>query len=205
MIRIGIRMKPNSAMVFQDSGSPISGTCSTHALIFPIRTIATNRTANENNTGRWLPLNMDNPVLARQFASLEEILFNTRLAADAVGATPMDRPEWVAKGPGGLYADPEGRLFIETDGGQKEGMNNQLIVADINSGDLKRLFSGVPGCEITGVAITPDRQTMFINVQHPGNGDPDRSNFPVPGAGGAEIPRDATIVLRRNGGGIIGS
>jgi len=226
---------------------------------------------NENNTGEWLPLTMDNPILAQQFGSLEEILVNTRLAADAVGATPMDRPEWATKGPNGeiffaltnnsqretpdgpnplapnpdghiirindsnqftgttfgwdifliaetthgteeafsdpdgIYADPDGRLFIETDGGQQDGLNNQLLVADINTGAVSRLFTGVPECEITGLTVVPGRRTMFINIQHPGDGDPAESNFPTPGAGGSDIPRDATIVLRRKDGGVIGS
>lgn len=56
---------------------------------------------SESNTGEWLPLSMDNPVLASRFGSLEEILVNTRLAADAIGATPMDRPEWATAGPNG--------------------------------------------------------------------------------------------------------
>lgn len=59
--------------------------------------------------------------------------------------------------------------------------------------------------EITGIALTPDRRTMFVNTQHPGNGDRAASNFPVPGAGGPDIPRDSTIVLTRKDGGIIGS
>ncbi len=54
---------------------------------------------NDDGTGTWIPLTMDNPVLAANFGSQGEILIKTRLAADAVGATAMDRPEDVQPNP----------------------------------------------------------------------------------------------------------
>ncbi len=48
---------------------------------------------HDDGTGVWLPLTIQNPVLAAKFSSQGEILIKTRLAADAVGATAMDRPE----------------------------------------------------------------------------------------------------------------
>lgn len=106
--------------------------------------------------------------------------------------------------PDGLWADPDGRLFIQTDGGQKDGLNNQMLVADIETGEIRRLLTGVVGDEVTGIAVTPDRRTMFVNLQHVGNGDPLATNFPVP-YDGKTIPRDATLVITRKDGGIIGS
>jgi secreted PhoX family phosphatase len=47
----------------------------------------------DDGTGEWLPLTIKNPVLAAAFADQGEILIKTRLAADLLGATPMDRPE----------------------------------------------------------------------------------------------------------------
>lgn len=52
--------------------------------------------------GRWLPLTPDNPALAGW--SLNDILINTRTAADLVGATKMDRPEWIDTFPESLTA-----------------------------------------------------------------------------------------------------
>lgn len=49
--------------------------------------------------GVWLPLTLDVPELAAEFSSMAELLVNTRTAADIVGATPMDRPEWAAVDP----------------------------------------------------------------------------------------------------------
>ena len=62
---------------------------------------------NPDGTGNWLPL-VFGQVPARAatgtdpayvFADQADILVNARLAADAVGATPMDRPEWTAVNP----------------------------------------------------------------------------------------------------------
>ena len=80
--------------------------------------------------------------------------------------------------PDGVWADPDGRLFIQTDGGQKDGLNNQMLVADTLTGEVPRLFTGVTDCEITGITITPDRRTMFVNIQHPGDGNPVRHQLP---------------------------
>jgi uncharacterized protein len=55
-----------------------------------------------DGTGEWLPLTPDNPALAGW--TLADILINTRGAADAVGATMMDRPEWIDTFPDKLTA-----------------------------------------------------------------------------------------------------
>ncbi|MCT2400179.1 PhoX family protein [Novosphingobium mangrovi (ex Huang et al. 2023)] len=60
-----------------------------------------------DGTGKWLPLVFgsvpNRPAVGTApeyvFADQADILINARLAADAVGATPMDRPEWTAGNP----------------------------------------------------------------------------------------------------------
>jgi hypothetical protein len=106
--------------------------------------------------------------------------------------------------PDGLWADPDGRLFICTDGDQFEGMPNQLLVADTRTREISRLLVGVTGSEITGITTTPDRRTLFVNVQHPGGGDPASTGFPA-AFDGKTVPRDCTLALRRKDGGIVGS
>jgi secreted PhoX family phosphatase len=214
---------------------------------------------NADGTGDWLELSLNNPAIAAEFSSMDQVLVYTRRAADLAGATKMDRPEWTTVAPNGivyctltnntartdaqvdaanpiarnrsghiirwmdsqnytglnfiwdilvkaqdthgteasfaspdgLWADPDGRLFIQTDGSQADGLNDQMLVHDIRTGTTKRLLEGVSGCEVTGIAVTPDRKTMFCNLQHP---DPDTS-----------VGRDLTLVITRNNGGVIGS
>ncbi len=56
-----------------------------------------------DGSGQWVELAMSNPAIAAYpgyaFADLGDIMVNARLAADAVGATRMDRPEWCSVNP----------------------------------------------------------------------------------------------------------
>ena len=58
---------------------------------------------NADGSGQWVELNMANATIAAyttyKFADNSDIAVNARIAADAVGATKMDRPEWCAVHP----------------------------------------------------------------------------------------------------------
>lgn len=59
---------------------------------------------NADGSGTWLPLVFGTGALTAAnatypFADQADVLTNARLAADAVGATKMDRPEWTAVNP----------------------------------------------------------------------------------------------------------
>lgn len=55
---------------------------------------------NEDGSGVWLPLVFgQGPLVGPDFQSQADVLVNTRLAADRLGATKMDRPEWGAIDP----------------------------------------------------------------------------------------------------------
>jgi secreted PhoX family phosphatase len=122
--------------------------------------------------------------------------------------------------PDGLKFDPSGILWIQTDmsssvmgkKGYEEFGHNMMLAADPRTGETRRFLTGPRGCEITGNAMTPDRRTMFINIQHPGEpaddlSDPQAplkvSNWPDGPSGGR--PRSATIVVRKLDGGLVGS
>jgi secreted PhoX family phosphatase len=53
---------------------------------------------NDDGSGEWVELGMANPTVAGYgtyaFANDGDVALHSRLAADAVGATKMDRPEW---------------------------------------------------------------------------------------------------------------
>ena len=55
-----------------------------------------------DGTGEWLALTPGENGLSAEagFASVADVLLNSRGAADLAGATPMDRPEWGAVDPG---------------------------------------------------------------------------------------------------------
>ena len=94
--------------------------------------------------------------------------------------------------PDGMWFDPRGVLWIETDDGAYTYKTNCMLLAALpgNVGDggriaggagvdtfkgknpddtqLMRFLTGPNECEITGIAMTPDLKALFINVQHPG-------------------------------------
>ncbi|TDC79568.1 PhoX family protein [Streptomyces hainanensis] len=253
----------------------------------------------DDGNGEWLPLVHGRGPLTRQngWADQADVLLRTREAADAVGATRMDRPEWIAVNPrnqdvyctltngsgwnnavnprkpnpyghivrwtekrrdntsttfewdifvlagdpeydpaveldetnvfgspDGLAFDEDGRLWILTDvsnssqnlpsRGYDNIGNNQLLVADPDTGEIRRFLTGPRGAEITSVAFTPDQKTLFVNVQHPGEAttawgapSPENpravSNWPDFDPEGR--PRSATVVITRTDGGVIGA
>ena len=122
--------------------------------------------------------------------------------------------------PDGLWFDSRGLLWIQTDAhatnmyqGDYAGVgSNMMLAADPKTGETRRFLVGPVNCEITGVDCTPDMRTMFVNVQHPGESPTDRSDPADPtkfstwpsGVKG-QRPRSATVVIRKNDGGIIGT
>lgn len=288
---------------------------------------------NEDGTGEWKELTyqvngLDNSNAAFAFESQAEVLGAARLAADSVGATPMDRPEWAVvhplngdvyltltngnasnrpstdvdganpravnsnghiirwkeagsehaattfewdiflfgassdadanynvsglttdnefSSPDGLYIDPRGIIWIQTDDGAlRDTTNNQMLVAipgrvgdgnsvtvttsdsngqasvdtfvgqDAVAVQLKRFLVGPKGCEITGISMTADGRSLFINIQHPGEGgsaaefNTDKSTWPATSGDATAFgevgnrPRSATIVIYREDGGEI--
>jgi secreted PhoX family phosphatase len=278
-------------------------------------------------TGRWLPLVFGENGLTPEngFASQAEVLIKTRQAADRVGATMMDRPEWIAvhpqtkevyatltnnnrrgsnppsvnnpngttaagsarppvdeanprrnnvyghvvrwreaggdpaaltfewdvylfagdpadpggvgavasstntvgysgfedatfrifSAPDGIAFDAQGWLWIETDyGPSRTGVqanmgNCHMLLADIPTGRIGRFLTGPNGCEITGWTMSPDQKSLFVNIQHPGEGGtvpptaPNTTTSAWPDNG--RPARSSTIVITKDDDGVIGT
>ena len=123
--------------------------------------------------------------------------------------------------PDGIYVDPSGLLWIQTDvststinAGAYAGFgNNVMVAADPDTRETRRFLVGPNQCEVTGVFMTPDRRTMFVGIQHPGErpddlpGDPANtkqfSSWPDGPTGGR--PRSSLVVVTKDDGGRIGS
>jgi secreted PhoX family phosphatase len=120
--------------------------------------------------------------------------------------------------PDGLWIDPRGVMWVQTDvssstlgkGDYVNLPNNQMLACDPTRGDMRRFLVGPAGCEVTGVTMTPDLRTMFVNIQHPGESPSERSDPDAPTKFSSwpdrtGRPRSATVVITKNDGGVIGS
>ena len=120
--------------------------------------------------------------------------------------------------PDGLYFDPRGVLWIQTDDGAYTDTSSCMLLAALpgkvsdgtitttsagqqtrvgmpaSNDNIKRFFVGPKGCEVTGIVLTPDFKTLFINVQHPDNWG---------AVAGGSTPRSATVMITRDDGGVI--
>ncbi|WP_010104078.1 PhoX family protein [Verminephrobacter aporrectodeae] len=138
--------------------------------------------------------------------------------------------------PDGLWFDSRGILWIQTDDSAYTDVTNCMMLAAVpgkvgdggaataaggtstiqganaNGTTVRRFLTGPKDCEITGIAMTPDRKTLFFNVQHPGEAaSADHgakaytSYWPASQTDGAakKRPRSATVAVTRSDGGEI--
>lgn len=121
--------------------------------------------------------------------------------------------------------DSMGRLWVGTDQGSKWQWTSGAadgIWAVETQGPMRgtaRLFFRVPlGAEMTGPCFTPDDQSLFLSVQHPGSDAVDKATksgnkqgtFADPGTRWPDFkdnmpPRPSVVVVTKKGGGIIGA
>ena len=122
--------------------------------------------------------------------------------------------------PDGLWVDGRGVMWVQTDmstsamgkGDLQRLGNNAMLAVDPRTGEVRRFLVGPVGCEVTGATSTPDGRTLFLNIQHPGESPSERSEAAAPrkfsnwpDQNPAGRPRSATVVVRKNDGGVIGT
>jgi len=160
-----------------------------------------------NNYGqivRWRPAGGDHG--ASDFTwDLFVVAGNPIVHTDARAGSPNLTADNMFNAPDGLAFDSTGMLWIQTDGkytdeGDFAGHgHNQMLVGDPATGEIKRFMVGPKQCEVTGLAWSADRKTMFVGIQHPGGkGD---GHFP---GGGNSVPRSSVVAITRDDGGTIG-
>ncbi|WP_129626639.1 PhoX family protein [Candidatus Oscillochloris fontis] len=95
--------------------------------------------------------------------------------------------------PDNVMFDNAGNLWIATDGAANGiKYNDGLFVVPVSGkerGHVQQFFSSVAGSEVCGPELTPDNRTVFLAIQHPGEGGtfespvstwPDRVGLPRP-------------------------
>ena len=138
----------------------------------------------------------------------------------AVGATfnpATSRDGWFGM-PDNIAFDHQGRLWIATDGNSasKTGRSDGLwgLETEGEARATGKLFFRCPtGAELCGPEFTPDDETLFVAVQHPGEADDDDpraapATFENPSTRWPDFkpgmpPRPAVLAITKRGGGKI--
>lgn len=111
-------------------------------------------------------------------------------------ASPADLSAFA--NPDNLTFDARGNLWIVTDGRQPNGGNNGCFACPTDGefrGQVLQFMCGPVGAEISGCEITSDDETLFLTVQHPGEGGSiERPRSEWPDRGGA-APRPSLIAI----------
>ena len=115
---------------------------------------------------------------------------------------------WLAN-PDNLVFDPQGRIWIATDGAPDFDTADGIWAAEVR-GTTRALtryfFKGPVGAELSGPAFTPDGETLFCSVQHPAQDG--GSTFANPTTRWPDFqddmpPRPSVVAITRDGGGSI--
>lgn len=174
----------------------------------------------ENKFGHIIEITPDDDDHAALTFSWEILVKCGDPAVAAVGATfnPLTSANGWFGMPDNCAVDALGRLWVATDGnsGHRTGRNDGIwaIETEGTARGTSKLFFRVPvGAEMCGPCFTPDLETFFVAVQHPGEVDEDDPNAPPatfenpstrwPDFKEGMPPRPSVVAITRKGGGKI--
>lgn len=106
--------------------------------------------------------------------------------------------------------DPNGRLWVSTDGNQRTGSADGLWAVETEGegrGTSRAFFRAPIGAEVCGPVFSADGLNLFIAVQHPGDGRGATFSNPTtrwPDFQETMPPRPSVIAIRRRDGGPVG-
>jgi secreted PhoX family phosphatase len=112
--------------------------------------------------------------------------------------------------PDNIAFDPQGRLWIATDGAPDFGIADGLYATEVDGPARavpKLLYAAPKDAEVCGPCFTPDGQTLFVAVQHPAEGSEtlEKATTRWPDFDAKVPPRPSIVVITREGGGEIGA
>jgi secreted PhoX family phosphatase len=157
---------------------------------------------------RWREDNDDSAALSFRWDLLLLSGTETDSLNPVAGASARLNAGSIHASPDGLWFDPAGTLWIQTDmSGSQQGTGpfgeNSMLAMDVRTGNIRRFFAGPPGQEVTGIVSTPDLRTVFFNLQHPNENNVGLAT-PFPDGPGTR-PRSCTVIVTKNDGGLIGT
>ena len=159
---------------------------------------------NYGQIARWWPADGDHTAQGFTW-DLYALAGNPTVHSDAYAGSANINTGNMFNSPDGMMFDETGLLWIQTDGNYSNDKdfagqgNNQMLAGDTVTGEIRRFLVGPKECEITGMCWSPDRRTMFVGIQHPG--EEGGSTFP---GGEGTVPRSGIYAITRKDGGLIG-
>lgn len=130
-------------------------------------------------------------------------------AHNALYHPALEQSGWISS-PDNTAFDPRGRLWIATDHGMDVGHCNGLWATETEGSgarNLKHFYRCPTGAELCGPCFTPDGETLFVAVQHPGVDGPATIDNPStlwPDFQEGQAPRSSVVAITREGGGPVG-
>ena len=152
---------------------------------------------------RWVPTNDDHTSATFSW-DLYVMAGNPTVHSDAFAGSNNITKDNMFNSPDGIKFDSQSNLWIQTDGNYSNAKNfagqgnNQMLIGNPDTGEICRFLVGPVACEITGLTWSPDKRTMFVGVQHPGE-EGTASTWPFGG-----LARSGVIAVKREDNGIIG-